>query len=215
MENRVSAGVPRYALGVSGHRLNQLQAGDLPALSAAIAGILGACERGVPGPARWTLISALAEGTDRIAARAALARGWQLESPLPFSRSRYIGDFGTEASRAEFDALCAAAAEVAVAPDPDGTGDGYTAVGKETVRRADALIAVWKGAAPAGPGGTAHVISDMLAVGGSVIWINPAKGLKTGLLLPQPAAPPGTSRRILTDVLSEACPALPYPATLP
>lgn len=206
---------PRYGLGVSGHRLNQLTAEDLPALSAAIASILGACERGVPGPAQWTLVSALAEGTDRIAARAALARSWRLESPLPFPRSRYIEDFETEASRAEFDALCAAAAEVSVAPDTDGTGDGYTAVGQETVRRADALIAVWKGAAPAGPGGTAHVIADMLAAGGSVVWINPADGLKTGLLLPEPMPAPGTPRRILTDVLRNACPAVPRPSTLP
>ncbi|MFN7054833.1 hypothetical protein [Hyphomonas sp.] len=206
---------PHFVLGVSGHRLNQLAAGDLPALSAAIASILGACERGVPGSASWTLVSALAEGTDRIAARAALARSWRLIAPLPFPRSRYIEDFETDASRAEFDALCAAAEDVVIAPDPEGTGDGYTAVGRETVRRADALIAVWKGAPPAGPGGTAHVISDMLAAGGSVVWINPADGLKTGLLLPDPMPAPGTQRRVLADLLRNACPAVPRPLALP
>lgn len=211
----MSAAGRRLTIGVTGHRLNQLSPEDLPALTAAIDDILGVCEGSVPGPAGWTLISALAEGTDRIAARAALARGWRLDAPLPFARSRYIEDFETEASRAEFRALCAAAEEVSIAPDPGENGDGYTAAGRSIVARSDALIAVWKGAAPAGPGGTAHVISDMLATGGGVVWINPSERLRLSVLLPLTPGPDGSPRSLLAAALSAAFMAAPHPATLP
>jgi len=215
VEREVNAAGRRFMIGVTGHRLNQLSPEDLPALGAAIDDILGVCEGSVPGAAGWTLISALAEGTDRIAARAALARGWRLDAPLPFTRSRYIEDFETEASRAEFHALCAAATDVSVAPDADAAGDGYTAVGQDIAARSDALIAVWKGAAPAGPGGTAHVISDMLATGGAVVWINPSEQLRLSVLLPMTSGPDGSPRSLLAAALSAAFTAATRPATLP
>ncbi len=40
-----------------------------------------------------TLISPLAEGADRLAARLAVARKWRLASPLPFPRAEYERDF--------------------------------------------------------------------------------------------------------------------------
>jgi hypothetical protein len=39
------------------------------------------------------VVSALAEGTDRIVARAALAKGFTLDVPIPFLKEKYVEDF--------------------------------------------------------------------------------------------------------------------------
>lgn len=211
----MTGGARPFRIGITGHRLNQLSEQDLPAISAAIGKVLTACERGMPEVERWTLISALAEGADRLGAGEALARGWRLEAPLPFARSRYLQDFETEASRAEFYAFCAAADEVRVAEDRAGSGDGYRAVGDDIVAGSDALIAVWKGAAPAGPGGTAHVISEMLKAGGAIAWINPADGVSTRLLSPPSSAQGGSHRLAVAKALAATFEDIPWPDTLP
>jgi hypothetical protein len=44
------------------------------------------------------LVSALAEGADRIVAEAALARGFVLDAPIPFLRDEYARDFAATAA---------------------------------------------------------------------------------------------------------------------
>ena len=56
-------------------------------------------------PARCVLHSAIAEGADRYAADAALARGWRLVTPLPFSVERYEEDFPDQESKEHYQRL--------------------------------------------------------------------------------------------------------------
>ncbi|MBS0569000.1 MAG: hypothetical protein JSS28_00175, partial [Proteobacteria bacterium] len=53
-----------------------------------------------------TVLSALAEGGDQIAAQEALTAGAHLVAPLPMPREIYAHDFTAPATRAAFDALC-------------------------------------------------------------------------------------------------------------
>jgi hypothetical protein len=55
---------------------------------------------------RIQVMSPLAEGADRIAARAALDLGLELIAPLPMEQGEYRKDFETAASRAEFEEMC-------------------------------------------------------------------------------------------------------------
>src|SRR6204780_5089392 len=44
-----------------------------------------------------TLVSALADGADTIAAKAALGLGYALDAPLPFAEAEFENDFGSDA----------------------------------------------------------------------------------------------------------------------
>jgi hypothetical protein len=78
---------PILALGVTGHRLNNA---DFVAHQDRIAAVLDQIFSAIAAaasPAMVRLHSLLADGTDQIAAHAALARGWDLVAPLPFGRA--------------------------------------------------------------------------------------------------------------------------------
>jgi hypothetical protein len=173
-------------VGVSGHRLNQLPEGSREAVSQRLAEALelveAACGVGV-------LVSPLAEGADRFAAHAGLARGWPLQVLLPFSQQRYEQDFPEAHSVAEFRLLLAQAQSVE-ALDGEGrlaAGEGeaapYAALGGVLLTRIDFLLAVWTGAPKRGPGGTAEVIENALAAGKAALWLTP-DGADGRLLLP-------------------------------
>ena len=55
-----------------------------------------------PAPPDLRLVSALAEGADRIAAKAALEAGWTLEVVLPFATEEYEQDFDSPESKEAF-----------------------------------------------------------------------------------------------------------------
>lgn len=79
--------VPILCVGVTGHRASNP---DYAANAAAIAAVIDAvCDAiaAAAGPAPVRLHSLLADGADQVAASAALARGWELVSPLPFGRA--------------------------------------------------------------------------------------------------------------------------------
>ncbi len=109
-------------VGVTGHRLNKLVAEDGTRLAREICRILPALRRGIeriPLPAQGGnaphpalhVISALAEGADRIVAEAALDQGIHLTALLPFSRDDYAADFAPD-SRAGYRMLLERATEV-------------------------------------------------------------------------------------------------------
>jgi hypothetical protein len=161
----------RVALGVSGHRLDQLGAKDAPRLARLMARVMDKAEAAAMAaarrePVRMTMVSALAEGADRFAAHAALARDWRLVAPLPFRVARYLKDFATSESKAEFRALL----EAADGYEPARRGS-YLAVGQMILERADVLMVLWNGSPPRGPGGTADVAARALEMGTPVIWI--------------------------------------------
>src|SRR5512135_247682 len=86
-------------LGITGHRdLRPEDGADLEARVRAILEDLRKRYRDTP----LVLLSPLAEGADRLAARVALDCGTRLIVPLPMSQDLYETDFETPASRADF-----------------------------------------------------------------------------------------------------------------
>lgn len=215
---------PRLRIGVTGHRLNQLPEAAHPAVRRALeTGLLEAAlaaKAAGHGFRSLTLVSALAEGADRIAAHAALGMGWRMISPIPFKKHRYEQDFETNESVREFRSLWRAAEQRweidGEALQRGGYGDAspYAAVGREITAKSDLLIAVWNGAPPKGPGGTAEVCARMLAKGGPVLWIN-AEGEGPRLILPEGPAPRATSfKGRLWAALKDRFPETPRPEAM-
>lgn len=202
---------PRNVIvAVTGHRLNQLPETERPRIQSDIAQCLDEIERAayaVNGDARFTLRSAIAEGADRYAADAALARQWRLITPLPFDVARYQQDFGAdEASIRHYNKLLHASKSVRPVSAEEvakvaGDAAPYAAVGRALIDRADLLLCVWNGLPPKGPGGTSEVAALMLEQGGLVLWIAVgAPGVK--LIGPAPLPRAGTFRRKLHEALA-------------
>ncbi|MCB2077679.1 MAG: hypothetical protein KDE55_08275, partial [Novosphingobium sp.] len=147
-------------------------------------------------------LSALAQGADQLAAEAALdLPGWQCEALLPFAPDAYrqtflIGDSALDtASQDRFDSLLPRMHLTFAIDDwrwsqPVAEGYGsnsgktameerhwrarrYATVGDMLVRRADLIVALWRGTPPGGLGGTADVVSQARRSGVPIVWINP------------------------------------------
>jgi hypothetical protein len=138
------------------------------------------------------LVTPLALGADRLAAREALEQGCRIQVPMPFPQAVYEEDFtGTsdapgmttlsaEDDLAEFHHLLSRASgqleldgeKVAGADDDRSIGRAYEAVGRFVVRHCDLLIAVWDGKHSNGRGGTAEIVHYAATVGVPVWWIN-------------------------------------------
>lgn len=187
---------PRFKLAITGHRLNQLPEDSRPALQQQISDVLKGFAKAVKTAGRphdrLVLVSALAEGADRMGAQAAQALDWPIIAPLPFLAGRYSEDFPEAESKAEFFAYLKAAARV-IAIDgaklqssPEDPAP-YFAVGEKIVSMADGLLAVWNGAPPKGPGGTAEVCAKALDRGLAVVWLAPDASEAPRLILPEPA----------------------------
>ena len=103
--NRISTkrqGPLPIVLGVTGHR--DLRPEDLKLLEAVVRGIIVEIATKHPHTP-LVLLSPLAEGADRLAARVALELGIRLIVPMPLPRELYERDFQRPASRTEFDSL--------------------------------------------------------------------------------------------------------------
>lgn len=202
----------RIGVGITGHRLDQLPEADRPRLARAVARTLdriAASAKTTAGAPRMTLVSSLAEGADRYAAEAALARGWRLVAPLPFRTARYLRDFVSPESRAAFRALAAQAAVV----EPERRGS-YLAAAELLVPRSDVIVALWAGAPPRGPGGAADVAARGLAAGRAVIWLPVAPRQPVRLILPPHAPRRGSRRAMLQAALVEAFRTAPQPEAM-
>lgn len=171
-------------LGVTGHRAIP----DAPAIATGVAGLRDriAATLNTPGtPLTCAVVSLLAQGADRLVARAALDRLHAgLEVVTPFPLATYRADFESAHDRAEFEALLehaalvyelpgvppsAAAATISLARRRDAA---YARVGERVVDACEILIAVWNGRRAAGLGGTADVIDHALRRERVVIWIH-------------------------------------------
>ncbi len=176
-------------VGVTGHRLNKLDARNVPELHArardalrAIASVMrgiaagdrgrgayehGAAMRLVP---RLRCLSPLAEGADRIVAQEALELGYSLEAPLPFTQREYERDFPD--TLAEFRSFLAQATAVLELDGYRGEAErSYEAVGRFVVRNCDVLIALWDGE-KAARGGTGEIVRFAAGSGVPIWWIN-------------------------------------------
>jgi hypothetical protein len=158
----------RVRVGVTGHR----QIADETVVARAVADRLEQI-RGSLGPTRatpvvFTILSALAEGADRIVARVALDASPEIDGELgavlPLTLADYLDDFESDASRGEFRELLArSAAHIALLHKPTPVGRerdaAYAQAGRYIVDHSDVLIAIWDGREAQGHGGTADVVA--------------------------------------------------------
>src|SRR5262245_40346175 len=162
-------------IGVTGHR--NLRDQDLPALEQQVATIIKDLRRDYLSPNAETpivILSALAEGADRLVARVALAQGARLVAPLPLPLDEYRRDFEPglkPGNMKEFDELLAQAVAAPVMPFVEGSSleavraddakrnEQYRAVGLFIAQHCSVLIALWDGDKSSNAaGGTTEVV---------------------------------------------------------
>ena len=128
-------------------------------------------------------ITSLAEGADRLFARAALDVGLALCCPFPFRQAEFERDFVAPASRRpgsldEFRALLERAAHesglacVEMDGDPAQRATAYTACSEVVVHQSDVLCVVWDGERRQLPGGTEYALDYAMAMDVPVVWVD-------------------------------------------
>jgi hypothetical protein len=209
----------RLRIGVTGHRNlspddAQLRQAVRDAIKLALSSI--ECpEDGPPHtPLRLTVVSALAEGADRIVAQEVLEpegrqrEGSKLVCVLPVAAkdlALYRNDFTSEGSKREFEELRKRAWLQLEPPREDAPKNnseeqrdaGYLWAGQEVVRNCDVLIAIWDGQPSRGAGGTAALIS----------WAR-KQDANRPRSEPAPAGRKGLAQRILTFFAQSGPPAV-------
>jgi hypothetical protein len=182
------SGPPRLpfvlSVGVTGHRAESLPEGSIERLRGTIREVLLlVADAGqmlqlreqdcfATLPPRLRFVSPLADGTDQIAAQAALDLGWELQVVLPFGRAEYRASLANERARERFDALIGRASCILELPgESDSQLDAYVMTGRATVAHCDLLIAVWDGLPPRGRGGTGEVVQFAITRGTAVIHL--------------------------------------------
>jgi hypothetical protein len=146
-------------IGVTGHRYLPPQ--DELSLRLAIEQTLARFELACPN-SPLVLITGMAEGADRLAARCAFERGprWQVGAVLALAPEEFEKDFETIESKQEFRDLLDRCTWVR--PPPNENTDRpavYCEVGLWISHHAQWLIALWDGQETnAAPGGTAWVV---------------------------------------------------------
>ncbi len=160
-------------IGVTGHR--DLRDADVAQLEREVAAIIARLRRDYLGGEGTPIVvlSALAEGADRLVARIALEQGAQLVAPLPMPLEEYRRDFEPglkPGNMAEFDALLAQAIAAPVMPlhgvplealrsDRNLRNDQYRKVGIFLNRHCHVLLALWDGDDTSiSAGGSAEVV---------------------------------------------------------
>ncbi len=131
-----------------------------------------------------TVVSALAEGADRIVAHVGLDLGARLEVVLPLEADDYERDFKRDASRAEFHELCARAASVQVVDATPSRDIGYSSAGRTMADRIDVLIAIHDGEPERGAGGTAEIVRYTHSLGIPVVDVRATRDAATALAAP-------------------------------
>ena len=152
------------------------------------------------------VVSALAEGSDRLVAEEVLAAGAdrlvlkdllgtgddqkmalervladvdaRLEVALPLPVDDYLEDFESEESKEGFRCLLdqARPSDIWKAPAGLEREEAYERAGRYVVDRCDALIAVWDGQKSRGRGGTAEIVGYAQKQGVPIAWVHTAGG---------------------------------------
>ncbi len=171
---RVGGSVPFVArVGVTGHR--RIASDDLERLNyeigCAFTKVGELFNVGGATPLQVRVVTSLAEGADRMVAKAVLQMDGQLEVILPVPVSQYMVDFESPESRAEFEDLLAHAGPPREGPEFASRADSYAWASRQMVEGSDVLIAIWDGQPTRGKGGTADTVRYALATRTPVIWI--------------------------------------------
>jgi hypothetical protein len=156
-------------IGVTGHR--DLRPEDVPKLESKVREVLHGLQKQFPSTP-LILLSPLAEGADRLAARVALECHVQLVVPLPMAQHLYEQDFDSPDSLADFHGLLKQAQHSFVVParaneteDPrqiSARDHRYEVMGKYLAHESQILLALWDGTSSDKIGGTAEIIKFQL-----------------------------------------------------
>jgi len=163
---RRSYAVP-LVVAVTGHR--DLVPAEIPFIRSRVRDCLFALRYEYPSRI-VVVMTALAEGADRLVAEEALKLGLPLSVVLPMPRALYEQDFATAESRAQFSKLCDAAADVFELPLAPGSTDRtieeygpgrdrqYAQLGVFICAHCHVLMALWDGKENDQLGGTSQVV---------------------------------------------------------
>jgi hypothetical protein len=173
-------------LGVTGHRHLR----DIDGLIPRIDAVLDHIEARWPG-ASLTVISSLAEGSDRLVAERVLCRPrTRLVVPLPMPEEVYMRDFTSLDSQRQFLGLLARADEIVRFPPAPSRPAAYEQAGRYMLDHCDLLIALWDGQPAQGDGGTGSIVASARRREMPLAWIH-ACNCKPGLAPSTPLAPQG------------------------
>ncbi len=157
----------KIIIGVTGHRTLQNPNPIIAGVDKALQAIKSSFET-----EQIVVLSALAEGADRIIAERALAMdGTKLIAVLPLLVEVYQEDFQSPISIKEFQGLLELADEIFELPRIINREESYRNVGKYLVAHCEVLIAIWDGQPARGPGGTAEVVALARDRNLPVAWI--------------------------------------------
>jgi len=159
-------------IAVSGHRKLTATPTLSTAIDQALDRITGQLRPAIRDRCRLVVVSALADGADRIVAERVLARpGGRLEVILPMTEAEYVTDFDRAHSLPEFEHLLGEASWVATMPPSPTRQDAYLGAGRAIIDRADAAIAIWDGYPAAGKGGTGDIVGYLRQEQRPWIWL--------------------------------------------
>jgi len=123
-------------------------------------------------PARLEILSALAEGADRLVAKIALSQpDTTMVAVLPLARDDYLADFSEATSKLEFETLLAASRLVEAMPPAPSREAAYDQAGRWIVEHSDVLVALWDGDQARGRGGTAEIVMYAAERGLPMFWV--------------------------------------------
>ena len=175
---------PKVTIGITGHRPNRMHIGRAE-IARQLHIVLAAIRSGSGRHTERVAVSALAEGSDRIFADAALELNYRLDVVLPFNSADYETTFSDKQETPHYRELLAKAHMVT---ELDGSLNDSTAayeeVGRAMVNTVDLIICVWDGKAAAGRGGTPEIVEYAISLGKNVIWINAATKRTPRLIAP-------------------------------
>jgi hypothetical protein len=155
-------------IGVTGHRF----LAEEDKVAAGVDEALGRLRDAFPAQ-RWTVISLLAEGADRLVVHQALAHAEaRLVVPLPLPQSDYMAGFESAESKEEFQGLLALADDVITLPPAPTRDEAYAAVGRYVLDHCDLLIAIWDRQGAQGQGGTEEIVAQARQRGLPIGWVH-------------------------------------------
>lgn len=154
-------------VGVAGHRI----LADLDRIREGINRAIRRVEQRYPGH-DIAVMSALAEGADRLVAEAILVRtDSRLTAVLPRPAADYVADFTSEDSRLEFERLLSLAEEVVVMAPGATRDESYELAAHYVLDHSDVLVAIWDGRSAQGRGGTAETVARARQAALPIAWI--------------------------------------------
>ena len=154
-------------VAVTGHR--DLVPAEIPVIRQTVRNFLAGLKVR-HGDRALCLMTALAEGADRLVAEEAMTLGIELIVPLPMPVTLYAKDFEAEGSAAEFDSLLSQAAEVYELPLAEGVAADelsrsaeararqYAQLGIFLCAHCHILLALWDGKSSSELGGTGQIV---------------------------------------------------------